>query len=397
MISDIEREGKGVKFSVLLPTRNGGKYLKDCISSILGEAYQNMELVVSDNANTDDTGTVLDSFRDDSRLKVVHLSSPVSVTENWNCALQASCGDYILMMGDDDCLLPRYFNRMEQILVKYNSPDCVTYNAYSYVSCGSINDNQQSYYNEMFFRFGSDFQKEGLIGAEMRFSIVRDMFRFSNRIPLNMQTTLVSRLAINQIPGAIFRAPFPDHFALNSLLLKANTWVYVPEKLLVVGVSPKSFGHFVYSDKQDEGKKYLGIDVQFDGCLPGLELNNCMVVWLSLLKSNYQDYLKDIEISRAGYVRRQVYSWYLQYKSGAISFRNLVSRLKLLTFIEWFYLFSVFTEKQSWLRLGSVFRSSKSRKIQSVWPEALPLENIATIKEFANWISCRSATVKEQI
>lgn len=386
-----------MKFSVLLPTRNGGKFLADCVSSILEEPYQDMELVVSDNANTDETQMVLGSFAGDSRLKVVRLSEPVSVTDNWNCALRASRGDYILMMGDDDCLLPGYFNRMEQILAKYNSPDCVTYNAYSYISRGSINGNQQSYYKDTFFRFGSDFSQEGLIGAEMRFCIVRDMFRFCNRIPLNMQTTLMSRRAINQIAGGIFRPPFPDHYAINSLLLKAKVWVYVPEKLLVVGVSPKSFGHFIYSDKQDEGKRYLGIDAQFKGRLPGLELNNCMVAWLSLLKSNYKEYLKDIEISRASYVRRQVYAWYLQYKSGVASFRQIVMWLKMLSFLDWLYLFSIFMEKQSWRRIGLVFRGSKSCKIQSVWKGALPLENISTIKEFADWISRRSTTVQEKI
>ena len=35
-----------MKFSVLLPTRNGGKYLKSCIESVLSQDYKDMELIV---------------------------------------------------------------------------------------------------------------------------------------------------------------------------------------------------------------------------------------------------------------------------------------------------------------------------------------------------------------
>jgi glycosyltransferase involved in cell wall biosynthesis len=383
-----------VKFSVLLPTRKGGRFLADCIASILEQPYADMELVVSDNANNDETPAVIASFAGDARLKTVRLETPVCVTDNWNCALRASSGDYILMMGDDDCLLPGYFERVERVLAQYGNPDCITYNAYSYVAQGSINDNMQSYYKEAFFKFDQDFGGEGVLSPEMRFAIVRDMFRFRNRIPLNMQTTLIARRAADRIAGGIFQPPFPDHYALNSLLLNADTWVYVPENLLVVGVSPKSFGHFVYSDKQDEGKKYLGIESDFDGRLPGIELNNCMYVWLSRLKANYKDRLVGVTISRAAYVRRQVHSWYLQYRSGAASLGQLVKCARLLSPADWLYVLSSVFDKQSWQRLGRLLRSSKQNQIQYVWQGALPLENISTIKEFAGWISRRPSVGK---
>ena len=43
-----------MKFSVLLPTRNGGDFLKNTIRSILEQDHDDFELVISDNANTDD-------------------------------------------------------------------------------------------------------------------------------------------------------------------------------------------------------------------------------------------------------------------------------------------------------------------------------------------------------
>jgi len=383
-----------MKFSVLLPTRNGGRFLANCMSSILEQPYHDMELVVSDNANTDETQAVIASFARDSRLKVMRLDKPVSATDNWNHALHASSGDYILMMGDDDYLLPGYFHRVEEILEKYGNPECITYNAYTYVAPDSINGNTQSYYKESLFEFGSDFENEGLISPEMRSAIVRDMYRFQVRIPLNMQTTLMSRQAINKISEGIFQPPFPDHYALNALLLNAKVWVYVPENLLVVGVSPKSFGHFVYSNQQNEGQAYLGIASNFKDRLPGNELINHMHVWLALLKSNYKDRLDGIEISRAGYVRRQVYSWYLQYKFGAISLRDLLIRTRKLSIGDWLGLFSSIVDKASWLRLWRILRFSKSNKMQNLWYGLHPLDNISNIEEFASWISSRSSVRK---
>ena len=375
-----------MKFSVLLPTRNGGCFLRDCIASILEEPYQDMELVVSDNANADETPSILRSFSSDKRLKVVRLENPVSVTDNWNYALKASSGDYILMMGDDDCLLPGYFKRTEEVLRKFDNPDCVTYNAYTYVAPDSINGNAQSYYNKLHFRFGPCFKTEGLISTKIRFSIVKDMYRFRVRIPLNMQTTLVSRKASGSIECGMFQPPFPDHYALNALLLNAKRWVYVPENLLIIGVSSKSFGHFVYSNQQDKGLNYLGIGADFKGRLPGNELVNYMYIWLELLKIKYHDKLRSIKISRSNYVRRQVYHWYIQYKSKGISSKELKKRLCALSLTDSLGLCLFFFDRESWLRFWRMFLPRKSNKIHKGWFGFCPVDNVLNIKDFRAWV-----------
>ena len=47
------------RFSVLLPTRNGGQFIDNCIRSVLDQDAD-LELIVSDNANTDETPAVLE-------------------------------------------------------------------------------------------------------------------------------------------------------------------------------------------------------------------------------------------------------------------------------------------------------------------------------------------------
>lgn len=374
-----------MRYSVLLPTRNGGNLLENCISTILGQPYDDLELIVSDNANTDSTQNVLASISD-PRLKVIRTEEPVSVTENWNQALNASSGDYILMMGDDDCLIPGYFKRMDQVLEKFDFPDCITCNGFSYIDAGSINGNTENYYRDPFYQFGPEFS-EGFLSGEMRFDIVKDMFRFKVCLPLNMQPHLVSRRAREYIGGDLFRPPFPDHFALNALLMHAKSWVFVPEKLIVIGVSPKSFGHFVFSNKENEGKAYLGLNSESGGGLPGILLNNYMYVWLNLLKSCYKDKLQGVEINRSGYVRRQVYSWYQQYNAGFAKPSDLLKWFGMLSPGDWWGLLSSVIDKQSWQRIGSLVTSPKTNQIKQVFQNAIPLKNISNIREFADWVA----------
>lgn len=381
-----------MKFSVLLPTRNGGAFLENCIWSILDQGYEDMELVISDNANTDNTPQIIRQFAGDPRVKTLRLETPVSVTDNWNNALNASSGDYILMMGDDDYLLPGYFRHMEQIIAKYQQPDCVVHNAYSYVAPGSIDNNPHSFYSESHFNFGDDLTKEGWLTAEKRHDIVHDMFRFKVRIPLNMQTTLVARKVTGKVSGGLFQKPFPDHYALNALLLTATNWVFSPEKLLVVGVSPKSFGHYVYSNKQTTGLSYLGIDSEFPGRLPGNELVNGMYVWLLLLKQNYPELLKDIKIDRAGYVRRQFYAWFMQRKLGAITKGDLLRNLRLLSLPDWVGLAVTAFDKPSWARLLRVLSSgSKKSGAEAQWHSLRPLEGVMDIRQFDQWLARRNS------
>jgi len=375
-----------MRFSILLPTRNGGTLVANCIRSILEQDHRDFELVISDNANTDTTPDVIREFSSDSRLKVVRQAKPISVAENWTAALQASRGDYVLMMGDDDYLLSGALRRLDEVLTRYDEPDCVLYNGHSYVSPNAISGNPASYWAQEHFHYGPDFGSEGVIDRVHRMGIVCDMFRFRQRIPLNMQTTLFARLAIEKESGSVFRAPFPDHYLLNALLLAADTWVYLPDRLVVVGVSPKSFGHYIYSHKAVDGLAYLGISTNFPGALPGNELLNGMCTWLLDLKEHYPRELEGMEMDRPGYVRRQVYWWLLQFRYGSVSAGQLATRLSSLSSGDWARLVATAFSWESWQRLGRLLRFRRKSQAETFWHGLMPLAGIADIQEFAEWL-----------
>ena len=374
-----------MKFSVLLPTRNGAKYLKICIQSILNQSYDDMELIVFDNANTDGSGLIIESFSNDDRMKHYKSQTVVSVTENWNNALNKSSGDYVLMIGDDDYLLPGFFEKMELIIERNNEPDGITFNGYSFVYPGVIKDSKTSFYSDPHFEYEDYLDRERLLPNYFLKSIVESMFSFRPRVPLNALPHLWSRKVINRLEGDLFRAPYPDHFALNSLLLKAKSWVFSPEKLYIVGVTPKSYGTLVFdSQEQEKAKNYLGIDDDFPGKLPGNPLINNMHVWIELLKESYPDSLEKINISRSNYVKHQVYFWISQYRLKVISFGSLLKLFRRLSFVDIIKLISVLWDKKSLQSMRMLITKRKLSAVETFYYGPKPLKDINDAKELCD-------------
>ena len=373
-----------MKFSVLLPTRNGGKYLKSCIESVLSQDYKDMELIVFDNANTDNTAEVVNSYSSDKRLKYFRTDSVVSVTDNWNNALKKSSGDYVLMMGDDDFLLPGYFDTLDQTIKENDFPDGISYFGYSFIYPDAL-ENKEGYYSDPHYNYEKKLIDSGKTTKNQLKSIVYDMFKFKNRVPLNTLPHIWSRKVINRVDGELFRPPYPDHFALNAIFLKANTWVFSKKKLYIIGVTPKSYGHYVFSDNEQKGgEDYLGISGDFPGQLPGSALINNMYVWLQLLKDNYPDYLGGVQISRNGYVRHQLHYWISQYRHGSIDLKNLFHRLGLLTLKDKLGLISAIWDKRSILALYAMFKTLNPSKIDTFYYGPQQVKGILTSSDLYN-------------
>ena len=373
-----------MKFSVLLPTRNGGKYLKSCIESVLSQDYKDMELIVFDNANTDNTAEVVNSYSNDKRLKYYRTDSVVDVTENWNNALKKSSGDYVLMMGDDDFILPGYFDTLDKIIKENDFPDGISYFGYTFIYPDAV-DNTVGYYSDPHYDYEKKLIDSGKTTKNQLKSIVYDMFKFKNRVPLNTLPHIWSRKVINRVDGELFRPPYPDHFALNAIFLKANTWVFSKKKLYIIGVTPKSYGHYVFSDNEQKGgEDYLGISGDFPGQLPGSALINNMYVWLQLLKDNYPDDLGGVQISRNGYVRHQLHYWISQYRHGSIERKDLFHRLGLLTLKDKLGLISAIWDKRSILALYAMFKTLNPSKIDTFYYGPQQLKGILTSSDLYN-------------
>jgi glycosyltransferase involved in cell wall biosynthesis len=112
------------KFSIILPVRNGGEYVKSCIHSILNQTNQDFNLIILENCSTDGTTEWLGSLQND-KIKIYKSKIPLSIEANWARIKDIPKNEFITLIGHDDLLDKNYLMEMDTIIEKY--PDATLY------------------------------------------------------------------------------------------------------------------------------------------------------------------------------------------------------------------------------------------------------------------------------
>jgi glycosyltransferase involved in cell wall biosynthesis len=107
-------------FSIILPVRNGGEYIKECVNSILQQGYTEFNLLVLDNCSTDGTLQWLNTISD-RRIEIFPSARPLTIEENWDRVRMLNKNEYMTMIGYDDILFPEYLQVMNQLIEKHPS------------------------------------------------------------------------------------------------------------------------------------------------------------------------------------------------------------------------------------------------------------------------------------
>jgi glycosyltransferase involved in cell wall biosynthesis len=128
--------------SIGLPVRNGADRIESVIESVLNQDHENLELVICDNASTDDTEELCRSLAaQDSRIVYHRHPINMGVLNNFMSALRLASGTFYRWVGDDDWLDPRCVSRSldafavdDRLLlvttqICYTGPDGVTHTA----------------------------------------------------------------------------------------------------------------------------------------------------------------------------------------------------------------------------------------------------------------------------
>jgi glycosyltransferase involved in cell wall biosynthesis len=98
------------KISVLMTVRNGEPYLSEAIESILGQTYQDFELIVVDDGSSDRSLQIVRNFND-SRIKIIELGCSIGRTPALNAGVKETLGKYIAIHDADDISLSQRFEK----------------------------------------------------------------------------------------------------------------------------------------------------------------------------------------------------------------------------------------------------------------------------------------------
>lgn len=122
--------------SIVLPTYNGSRYLNQAIQSCLGQTYARLELIVVDDASSDDTTAQVEHYRAaDIRVRLVRHKINRGLPAALNTGFSLANGEYYTWVSDDNYFHPEALSEMLAVL-EFNRTVDVVYSDYSNIDEG---------------------------------------------------------------------------------------------------------------------------------------------------------------------------------------------------------------------------------------------------------------------
>lgn len=248
------------RFSILIPSRNRLELLRHALASVLTQDYSDFEVIVADNASDQLYENQLPRF-DHANIRFLRSEQPISVTENWNRAIEAAQGEYVIMLGDDDALTPGLLRRLEELIRRFERPDVIYLMAYHYAYPGVFEASPKGSFsivnNSPVFDMAPD---PFLLETERAHELGRLALQFRHQISFNAQHFVLRRAYIQNLSvKPFYQSPYPDYFACFVTFLTARRIIVVPSPEIIIGISKQSFGFYFANNRETEGfKQFLG-------------------------------------------------------------------------------------------------------------------------------------------
>ena len=106
--------------TVIIPTRERSDVLYHSLKTLTAQKYEDLRIIVSDNASKDRTSEVVKSFND-ARIQYINPGKRISMSHNWEFALSHVREGWVGFLGDDDGFLPGALNNVAAAII---STDC---------------------------------------------------------------------------------------------------------------------------------------------------------------------------------------------------------------------------------------------------------------------------------
>jgi glycosyltransferase involved in cell wall biosynthesis len=218
--------------SVVVPTYNRADLLQRAIDSILNQTYSDFELIIVDDASTDNTQAVVDEY-DDPRIKYVEKEQNEGGAAARNTGIQHSCGDFVAFCDSDDEWIETKLEKQTEVIKTH---ECTAVYCRHYV----VEDEYDA------FRRSSGELRSGDIRADL----------LQGWCPASTSFFLVEKESLRAVDGFDPQLPSFQDYDLWLRLAQDHTFCYVDEHLVIkhnhhgeqLATSP---------EKRSEGLKYF--------------------------------------------------------------------------------------------------------------------------------------------
>jgi len=121
-------EDRNPRFSIVVPAYGVEAYLRDCLDSVLEQAYGDFEVIAVNDASPDGCGAIMSEYAEaDSRVVAVQLTQNVGLGRARNAGMERARGDYLIFLDSDDVMLPGSLQAIAGRLEDAGDPELLVY------------------------------------------------------------------------------------------------------------------------------------------------------------------------------------------------------------------------------------------------------------------------------
>lgn len=117
--------------SIIVPAYNVGRYIEECVRSIMDQSYSNIEILVVDDGSPDDVPEIIDRLAtQDKRVIPIHQQN-AGVSAARNAGIKASKGEYLVFVDGDDYIAPDFVEYMLKLVQETGGELCLSLNFFT--------------------------------------------------------------------------------------------------------------------------------------------------------------------------------------------------------------------------------------------------------------------------
>jgi len=168
--------------SIITPSYNSKKFIKETIDSVLAQTYQDWEMIIVDDKSQDNSVEYIkDLIKDNHRIKLIELRENVGAAMARNKALEVVRGKYIAFLDSDDIWLPKKLEIQIKFMQEKECP--ISFTAYQIIDENSYETNHiintveslnlKQYLKNTIIGFSTSMINRELIKDEIKFLNIR--------------------------------------------------------------------------------------------------------------------------------------------------------------------------------------------------------------------------------
>lgn len=289
--------------SIAIPTRNRAPFLRHALTTLLTQQFDDYEIVIADNASTDDTATVA-SETGDHRVRHVPVHDALPVVENWERAVSLARGEWVALLGDDDGLLPSTLPRLVEAIEAHPARAVAWSKAWYVHPVPGAAWRDPDQVNHLFVNACTGITEELDARVELR-----RFFERRERLTIpGVSNGAIHRDALDRLrkaAGRVFDLADPSAYAAAGLMGVEPTFLSIDLPLLVKGVSNASVSSGFQStgcESHEVVREYQQQERLFSE-VPLSSMTSANTIAEALLRAQraLPDQLADVELDPARY------------------------------------------------------------------------------------------------